>query len=166
MARRHAKKIQSVVWKGIGAVFESLVNGATAAFAVLSAQTQPETILRIRGEWLAGFANPLAPDTGATVRVGLILVPEGTGTTVLWAPGTDVGAPWIWWDALTLLYAEAVTDVIGSQMTAGGRRVIDSKAMRIRRNQELQCVIENTTVGSLTTASVMADVQARVLVGS
>ena len=165
MARRgHAKKIDTVHWTYGSFNFDSQAAG-NAAINVLGAQHLPETLLRIRGEWATMFANPLAPDTAVSVTVGLILVPEGTGTTVLWSPILDGDAPWIWWDVMNLMYSEAVTDVIAMN-TGSGRRVIDSKAMRKIRNTELQCVVEQATIGGLTAASVTVAGAVRVLAGS
>jgi len=98
------------------------------------------------------------------VTAGLILVPEGTGTTVLWSPFTDGDAPWIWYDSSLLAYEEMVTDVVDIPLMTASRRVIDNKAMRIIRNQEVQFVVENTTIGSA--ASCNARVAGRVLSGT
>ncbi len=89
-----------------------------------------------------------APGGLATVGVGFILVPEGTGTTVLWSPFTDGDAPWIWAGYYSIGYEEPVTDVVSVQALSGVRDTIDSKSMRIIRNQEVQMVVENVSVGS------------------
>jgi len=91
------------------------------------------------------------------------LVPEGTSTTVLWSPVTDSDAPWIWWDTLHLMYEEYVVDVIQSVLTSSARRVIDSKAMRIVRNQELQYVVETVNLVSSAPTSIIS--QVRILSG-
>jgi len=165
MARRtgFAKKIEVVHWTYGSFVFANQAAGA-AAVNVLSAQHLPETLLRIRGEWVANISGAVSASRGIAVSIGLILVPEGTGTTVLWSPITDGDAPWIWWDTMHLLYDEAVIDVIGSQIAMAGRRVIDSKAMRKVRNTELQCVVENATI--ITADSINAVGSIRVLSGS
>ncbi len=158
------KKIEVVHWTLIA---ESVVTQAAGISAknALVAQHLPETLLRIRGEWAAQFAGQVAPGVGVSVAAGLIQVPEGTGTTVLWSPFTDGDAPWIWWDVLHLLYAEPVTDVIGSGL-AGARRIMDSRAMRKIRNTELQFVVENVTVTGLGAATIDSSMAARVLSGS
>ena len=160
---RYAKKIEVVHWTYGSFVFAAQAAG-TAAVSVLSAQHLPETLLRIRGEWALSMVGVQAPQRGLALSIGLILVPEGTGTTVLWSPITDGDAPWMWWDTMHLLYNETVVDVIGSQATLSGRRVIDSKAMRKDRNQELQCVIENASIIGGASVDVVGSV--RVLAGS
>ncbi len=168
MARNRSgftKKIDTVHWTLVSEVFVSKAAG-TAAVNALPAQHLPETLMRIRGEAVLGFSGTLGSGVGVLVCLGLIQVPEGTGTTVLWSPITDGDAPWIWWDAYTLLYAEQVADVVASSIPSGARRVIDSKAMRKMRNTELQLVIENATMPGLTGASVDVGVTARVLSGS
>jgi len=168
MARRRTgfqKKIEVVHWT-YGS-FVVIGAGATAAAVeVLSAQHLPETLLRIRGEWATAFAPVLNPGIGAAVTVGLIQVPEGTGTTVLWSPITDGDAPWIWWDVLHLIYQESVVNAIASAATMSGRRVIDSKAMRKVRNSELQFVVEAPTPVGLTQSTVDLAGSVRVLSGS
>jgi len=131
-----AKKIESVHWTLIQNRFVGQSAGTAAAVA-LSAQHLPETLMRIRGEWVCNLSGVAANATGTSVSMGLILVPEGTGTTVLWSPVSDGDAPWMWWDTMGLLYSEQVTDVVYSTQTSSGRRVVDSKAMRKSRNMEL-----------------------------
>ena len=137
MARqRQGKTIDTVHWTYGSFLFVGQGAG-TAAVNVGPAQHFPETLLRIRGSWAAAIAGAAASGLGAAITVGMIFVPEGTGTTVLWSPITDGDAPWIWWDVLHLVYTEQVTDVAYSSQTSSGRRVIDSKAMRKVRNTEL-----------------------------
>ena len=159
-----AKKIDTVHWTLIQ---ESLSTGAgTLAANALAAQHLPETLLRIRGEFIVAPQAPLADAVGAVMACGLILVPEGTDTTVLWSPITDGDAPWIWWDVMHCEYQEFVTDVNYTSVTSDGRRVIDSKAMRKVRNMELQFVVENATITGLTAMTLRASITARVLAGS
>ncbi len=167
MARRRsgfAKTIDTVHWTLIQEVF--VAGGAgIAALTALAAQHLPETLLRIRGEWAAQFSGASIPASGTVWAMGLILVPEGTGTTATWSPITDGDAPWIWWDAMHLMYSEQVIDVIGSN-GASARRIVDSKAMRKSRNMELQLVRESVTISGMTAANVDAVITARVLAGS
>jgi len=156
------KKIDVVHWTtGIWSFSQS---AGTGAALVLAAQHLPETLLRIRGEWIAAFQGALADARGARITCGLILVPEGTGSTVLWSPTTDGDAPWIWWDVMHLNYEEYVVDAVVSSQVASGRRVIDSKAMRKVRNTELQLVAENTTTEGAEAINIAG--QVRVLAGS
>ena len=162
---RFAKKIQTVHWTYGSFEFSALSAGASAV-NVLAAQHLPETLLRFRGEWIATFASAGIPNRAVAVSIGLILVPEGTASTVLWSPITDGDAPWIWWDTFHLSYQEMVVDVIGTQIAMGGRRVIDSKAMRKSKNMELQAVAEQATILSASGADVDVAGSLRVLAGS
>ncbi len=165
MARRsgHAKKIDFTHWQGAGVSFTAQAAG-TAAGTLLAAQHLSETLLRTRGEWSVSMDGNSAPTPLAQITMGMILVPEGTGSTVLWSPFTDSDAPWIWWDTGVIGYEEMVTDVVDVPGLTFFRRVVDSKAMRIVRNQEMQIVIENVTVGSA--ATVNACFTARMLAGN
>ncbi len=160
-----SKKIDVVHWT-YGSFGETGTAAGVVAQNVLSAQHLPETLLRIRGEWMTGISTQGAPARGTSVTLGLILVPEGTGTTVLWSPITDGDAPWIWWDVINVVHQEVVADVIAVQGMMSGRRVIDSKAMRKVRNTELQVVFESATLPSLTAVSVSWAGAVRVLAGS
>ena len=159
------KKIEVVHWTYGSFQTIALAAGATAV-NVFAAQHLPETILRMRGEWVAALSGAQSDAGGIAVSAGLILVPEGTGTTVLWSPITDGDAPWIWWDTFHLVYREAVTDVIAGQEAMSARRVIDSKAMRKVRNTEVQFVAENATIAGLAGRSVDVVGSLRMLNGS
>ena len=163
---RHAKKIDTVHWTT--GDFRSAAQAAdgSVGLTVLGAQHLPETLLRIRGSYSVDMDGALAAGSGIQVALGLILVPEGTGGTVLWSPTTDGDAPWIWWDTVSLLYDEAVADVIGTQNVLCAMREIDSKAMRKVRNTELQFVAETATIAGFTARSVNIAGQVRVLAGS
>jgi len=164
--QRHAKKIDTVHWTLGGFVSIALASGGVAAVTAFPAQHLPETLLRTRGEWIANLSASIGSGVGAEVAVGMIQVPEGTGTTVLWDPLTDGDAPWIWWDVLNLIYKEMVTDAVWSSNTSDGRRVIDSKAMRKLRNTELQIVVANSALAGLTGGVIDATGTMRVLSGS
>ncbi len=159
---RRAKKIGWTHWTN-GTFAANAFSAGTAAVTVAAALHEPETILRMRGEYVAYADATQAP--GALVRCtqGMILVPEGTGTTVLWSPFTDGDAPWIWWDSAIIGYEEMVTDVVDVPMLSGVRRIIDSKAMRISRNQELQWVVEQSSL--LLAMSLNVSGQVRILTG-
>ena len=146
MARRRSNPVNRH-WTGFSA--SSLALGAgTSSQLVLAAVHDRETIMRTRGS-LVCFTNGTQAPTGLTqVSVGLILVPEGTGTTTLWTPFTDADAPWFYYSTFFIGYEEPVTDVIQVGQLSGYREVIDSKAMRRVRNQEVQLVVENTTIGA------------------
>jgi len=160
---RHAKKIQYTHWT-YGSADHGALTAGTAASTVAAAQHEPETILRIRGEWVAYVDGASAPPKTMAVGVGLILVPEGEGTTVRWSPITDGDAPWLWVDYAIIGYEEMVIDVVDVPALTMVRRVIDNKAMRIVRNRELQFVVENATIGGAGAVNVFANF--RVLSGT
>ena len=160
---RHQKTIDTVHWT-YGSFSAFSAGAGSIGVQVFPAQHLPETLLRMRGEWTCNPSSAAVPDTSASVAVGIIQVPEGTGTTVLWSPITDGDAPWIWWDTMQIVYTEMVTDVIAPQAAVAGRRVIDSKAMRKLRNTELQFVVENATLQAALSVDVVGAV--RVLTGS
>jgi len=161
---RHAKKIDTVHWDLVQEVFIAQGAGAAGKTAI-AAQHTPTTILRTRGEWAAGFSAGIGDAIGVSVTAGLILVPEGTGTTVLWSPNTDFDAPWFWWDTFSLIYQEMVGDAIWTSNLSDARRVVDSKAMRRVRNTEVQMVVENVTISGLTGSTVDVVMTARLLAG-
>ena len=161
MARRRSgfqKKIDTVHW-----TYGSFVSVGLAA-GVAAVQAFPAALLRTRGEWVGLLDGAQAPGKLVSVGIGMIQVPEGTGTTVLWSPISDGDAPWIWVDYAMLGYEEMVNDVIDVPMLTGVRRIIDSKGMRKLRNTELQVVFENATVQTAATVNISG--QVRVLAGS
>jgi len=156
MARRRSGRAPNVHWTGFGAT--ALAFGAGNVGATLSVAAHgTETLMRTRGSLAAWFDG--APVTGAAaiISVGFIMVPEGTGTTVLWSPRQDRDAPWFYWTSFVLAYEEYVTDVIWAPQVSDFREVIDSKAMRISRNQEVQAVFENVTLGGAATVNVAVE---------
>ncbi len=151
--RRSGKKIDSTRWTRTNATFLAQSAGA-AAIELLASGTDTETILRTRGHLLAFLDGTQAPGVLVLMSVGFILVPEGTGTTVLWSPNADPNAPWLYIARFVLGYEEYVTDVVSAQGAAVFREVIDSKAMRvIRPDTEVQCVTENNTLASAGTVN-------------
>ncbi len=160
--RRSGKKIDFVHWT-YGSAAATALSAGTAAVTLFSALHLPETLMRFRGEWTAYLDGTSTPGEGLSITAGMILVPEGTGTTVLWSPVTDGDAPWIWWDTFHLGYEEMVVDVVDIPGITFGRRVIDNKAMRIIRNQETQIVFENATV--LSAGAVNVQLSGRGLFG-
>jgi len=159
---RHAKKIDYTHWTG-GFGGAATFGAGTVGQNILAAQHQPETLLRMRGYYSAFLDGVQAPGVQVRITAGLILVPEGTGTTVLWSPETDADAPWIWWTGFDLAYEEGVIDVVDMPQMTAFREVIDNKAMRIIRNQELQLVQENVTVTSAS--NINSGLQIRILSG-
>ncbi len=162
--RRSGKKIDNVRWLSFFQFNSTMVAGSVAA-TVLAAGVSPETLLRIRGEFCAYLDAALSPGRGLRLTAGMILVPDGTGTTVLWEPNGDAAAPWLWYSAFFLGYEEYVVDVIDSPVISAKRVEIDNKAMRrIRPDQELQIVVTSNTIAA--TANVNWILSARGLLGS
>ena len=156
MARRRGGRAPNVHWTGFGASALSFAAGTVASTLSVAAHGT-ETLMRTRGS-LVGFGDgALVTGAMAIISVGFILVPEGSGTTVTWSPRTDRDAPWFYWTSFVLAYEEYVTDVIWSSQTSEYREVIDSKAMRVQRNQEVQFVAENTTLGGAMTVNLAVE---------
>ncbi len=133
-------------WTRLTASF--LNRGAgTEGVTLVASQHQRETCLRIRGQITATVDGLQASGMGIRVALGIIPVPDGTGTTVLWSPVADGDAPWQYWTAFHIGYEEMVTDVVDVPMFTSYREVIDNKAMRIYRpDTEMQLVVEATTI--------------------
>jgi len=161
MARRRGqfqKKIDFTHWTG-GFSSANAQGAGTLGAVMVAAQHDPETLLRTRGNLLGYVDGAQAPGGLVRITVGLIIVPEGTGTTVLWAPLTDADAPWLYWTSFRLGYEEGVTDVVDFPGITSYREVVDSKAMRIVRNSEVQFVVENTTVLGALSVNVGMDLR-------
>ena len=157
--RRSGKKIDNLRWLGFGQQFFAQAAG-TAGVTILSATTMPDTIMRTRGSLLAYVDAASAPPKAGDIAVGMIVVPEGTGSTI-----TDANAPWFWYSRFTIGYEEMVTDVISVQEAQGYREVIDSKAMRRSPpDTEVQLVVENVTIAGAIAVNV--SVLGRILVGN
>ena len=153
VASRPAKKIDNTVWAyssgaaGLGA--------GTAAFAFSSVGTLPTTLLRMRGEVIGLIDAVQTPGKLLAINYGIILVPEGSGTTVQFSPVADANAPWLLYGTGTLGYEEYVIDAIDCPVMSAFRHVIDNKAMRrIRPDVEMQMVFENSTFIAGATANV------------
>ncbi len=102
--------------------------------------------MRTRGEVLVGLDSAQSPGASVLISMGMVLVPEGQGTTVIWDPFSDSEAPWFWFKEVTIGYEEMVTDVIANQGIQFARIDVDSKAMRKANvDEEVQMVVTNTT---------------------
>jgi len=157
--RREGKKIDSVAWE----VFAGNLLGISAgvsAFELRSGQTGigfagSETLLRTRGHLLAFLDGIPVPGDLVQVAVGMRLASEGTGATVTVSPFTEASYPWFYHEIFVLGYEEAVTDVVDMPVITAIRIPIDDKAMRrIRPEEEIQMVIENTTLGTAQAVNV------------
>jgi len=144
--RRGGKKIDFTFWAGATDTKQTVSAGISAA-TLFAAEATPKTLMRMRGSLICYIDSTSAPPLMIEVGVGICVVPEGTGSTVLWSPLIDRDVPWVWSADFIIGYEEMVTDVIDIPGLTSYREVIDNKAMRILRNQDLQIVWENVTVG-------------------
>ena len=166
MARgRAGKKIDFTSWTAFFLSINGVAAGSVAqALTALTAGTSPATILRTRGlfeVYLDGETSVAIGDLVCWVA-GLIVMPEGQGTTVLSLPISDANAPWYWYATGTLSAENATEDLAG-----GGQfycEVVDSKAMRIiRPDREVQFVVEISDI--LLTSVVNFQFNGRTLLG-
>jgi len=118
--RSSGKKIDVLRWVGFDTSTTAFGFAAgTIGVTVLAAGASPETVMRTRGNLSAFIDGVEAPATSATISVGLHIVPEGTGTTVLTSPFTDAEADWFYHREFLIAYEEYVVDVISSQWMSG-----------------------------------------------
>ena len=162
MARfRGRSRKPNLHWTGVRASTFGLAAGSVGLNMSVSAHAT-ETLLRIRGNFAAFLDGLLGGGESILVSVGLHLVPEGTGTTVTVEPFGDPSYPWWYYATFVLAHEEYVNNVVYAPDMVSFREVIDVKAMRIiRPDQELQLVVENTTL--LAAAPVNVTFEARVL---
>ena len=152
-----ARRRQKTRWAmGTGGVDFLALAAGTIGETVFTAGTLEETILRIRGNLLAYVDAVQNPGALALIGVGMIMMPEGTGTTVTSSPISDGNAPWIWHETFHIGWEEGVADVEAVQTIGMFRAVIDNKSMRIARpDRELQVVAENVTVGNAVAVNIL-----------
>jgi len=166
MARQsRGKKIDFTSWTLGSIAFNAIAAGGSAAFAIIGAGSAPATLLRSRGQMMAWYDGVQTPATTTRVAVGMIVMPEGQGTTVVSAPLTDPNAPWFYYSVFTLGYEEYAFDTLQAGALSSYREIIDDKAMRIiRPDREVQVVIESAAVqGAGSAVNVALD--ARFLLG-
>ena len=162
MARR-VKKMDNLFW-GVATGFFAGQSAGPAALNFITTPTLPATLLRLRGEVICYLDGAGASSELIRVHMGIILVPEGSGTTVVYDPHLDPNAPWLYHQIVHLGYEERVTDVVDSPVTSAARYVIDNKAMRrIRPDVEAQFCMTNETVGGAEAVNVVYGI--RVLQG-
>ena len=163
--RRSGRKIDNLRWGAFNNSFLATGAGASGAIVLTTIVGVVETIMRTRGNLVAWIDGLEAPAVGVIVSCGLIVVPEGTGSTVTWDPAGDPNAPWFWYESFVLGYEEYVADVIDCPGLSSHRSIIDSKAMRRwPQDSEIQFVMTNTTLAGA--ASVNVSIDGRILFGS
>ena len=153
MGRRRSGRAPNVHWTGFNGGANALAAGSIGV-QLIGASHGTETLVRTRGNLVAYVDGAQAPGGQAFVAVGMILMPEGTGTTVTVRPHSERDASWFYWTEFNLGYEEMVTDVIDVPGLSSIREVIDSKAMRIMRTQEIQLVVENITAQTAISVNV------------
>jgi len=147
MPSRRPRGINIVRWEGVETHVNAQAAG-TVAVVLRAAESLPNTVMRTRGElcgWVVG-TPPLADALLCRWGMGVVCVPEGSGTTVVWSPLTDANAPWFVYASGFLGYQEPVGAAIQASAISSFRKEIDSKAMRkCPADMELQLVFENIT---------------------
>ncbi len=148
---RTEKKLHSRTWELSTGNVTALAGDASVANNFSGVGTSPVTLLRMRGEVMGWKDGVSTPPLGGQVTYGIILVPEGSGTTIQFDPVSDANAPWLLYGQAHLGYEEMVADVIDVPGLTSFRHVIDNKAMRIiRPDVEMQFVVANTnTFGAM-----------------
>ena len=150
MARHSNRKPKIPTKRWVGVDHSALAQAAgTVGIEMRAADVFPDTVLRTRGEFYANL-DGVGQTPGVFVRYGfgMICVPEGTGSTVVWSPLSDPNASWFVYQSGHLAYEEYVTDVTHAIPGPSIRAVIDSKAMRkVHPDMELQAVYEQSTIG-------------------
>ena len=154
--RRSSKReIESVRWSGATSSFLAFGAGTNALTFLSASNDPPETLMRIRGELVAWIDAVQAPASMVDIAIGVIKVPEGTGTGGTMSPITDDEAPWMMYERFTLGYEEYVTDVIDAPGLTVFRKSIDVKSMRIiRPGVELQLAVENVTLNGVASVNI------------
>jgi len=155
--RRPGKTIDNLRWSGGAVLQAAALSAGTAGQTALAAGVPRETIMRTRGEVLVFLDGASSPGKSALISMGLVLVPQGQGTTVIWDPFDDAEAPWFWYQETTIGYEEPVIDVVDVPGISSTRIIVDSKAMRKANvDEEVQFVVTNTTVSSAATVNIVA----------
>jgi len=153
---RPAKTIDNLRWTGGQVAFSGAQAAGSIAINVLGAGVPRETIMRTRGQVFVGMDSGQVPGRLVLVSMGLVLVPEGQSTTVIWDPFNDSEAPWFWFHESIIGYEEGVTDVVDYPGYTTDRVMVDSKAMRKANvDEEVQFVITNTTVNGSAPVNVV-----------
>ena len=155
--RQVGKKIDNLRWAGGLAISFGNLTAGSIAVTALAAGVPRETIMRTRGVVQVGVDGAQSTGTLVLVSMGMVLVPEGQGATVIWDPFNDSEAPWFWYRETFVGYEEVVTDVINTAPISYDRLMVDSKSMR-RANvdEEVQFVVTNTTANGATGVNVAA----------
>ncbi len=155
--RRDGKKIDNLRWSGGTAISLLALSAGSSASTALGAGVPRETVMRTRGEVIVYTDAASVPPKLQIISMGLVLVPQGQGATVIWDPFNDAEAPWFWFQEVFVGYEEMVTDVIDVPGLTSHRVIVDSKAMRKANvDEEIQFVVTNTTVSGAGAVNIAA----------
>ncbi len=152
---RSQPRIRNLRWDGALHSFAAFGAG-TSAQVMVTAGSDTETLMRIRGELICYKDAASTPGLSAQIAIGAIVMPEGQSTTVVSSPITDDTAPWLFYETFVIGYEEMVTDVVDVPGLSSFRKTVDVKAQRILRpDREVQLVVENVTITGATTVNLM-----------
>jgi len=147
---RRAAQRRPTFWEG--AIVQSLpsIAGVASTVGTIVSEANLEntpnaTIVRVRGSY--GFTTASLDGT-AVLAMGIMLVNApalSVGIGSLPTPITDIGSDWLWWDSVGL----DNVGTAGDGPTLAGQRMIDSKAMRKTKfNQVLVLITEIQGLGA------------------
>ncbi len=158
--RSNTPRIQNLRWDGANHVFSG-IGATTSAQVMVTAGSDTETLMRIRGELVCWRDGVSGPGVAVTVGIGAIVMPEGQSTTVVSSPLSDETAPWLFYERFTVGYEEMVVDVIDVPGLSVFRKTIDVKSMRILRpDREVQLVLEQATIDGAMNINLSFDFRA------
>ncbi len=159
-----AKTIDFKKWVDLDGGRTALTAGGLAAHGSALAFTEPQTILRMRGNLVLQLDPSVSVDgDAAIITTGIALVSTDAavlGITALPDPHSDPGYPWIWWNSTPFNVEDATFSLDNTKLIE-----IDSKAMRkAKPSESLVVVYEHTDVsGALAVTATLGHI--RILVG-
>ncbi len=153
------RTIETLRWSGDTFAFLAQTAGSSA-LNFISAATETDTLMRMRGEIVAWIDAASIPPLLVDCSIGAWVAPQGQGTTIVINPDDDDESPWFFYERFTLGYEEMVTDVIDVPGLTIFRKTIDLKSMRIfRPNQEAQLVFSNVTLAGASAVNCVFSVR-------
>ena len=162
MARTRSRGTKE--WSGVA--LAPLALTTTQALLVAFAHDLQETILRIRGQFLATGVPDTAFDD-ETVGVGAIVVTDNAvaaGGVSLPGPISDPDASWIW-HAYMPLMSLATTSASDVALGCFDRVIVDSKAMRKSNRNESLAFVGQLATGDFGSVRIQGGVRVLSLLG-
>ncbi len=151
MARHTQRVRRNYNWRG--ALVANASQSTSAEELVLATASEAETLVRVRGDLLVGFAT--AAD-GSIANVALALMHKPEGFTSIISSVVDLEKSFIWWGA----YAIAFDAASPSADLVSARVHIDSKAMRkFKANDELVLLMDLTQDSGTPTATIFGGIR-------